>query len=69
VYVPEGPGIAYLRKIAPFVTGLKKPTTEQIEQMFQQMLALIHKKGGFGQHAVVVTSHNRYFGAVPFVDW
>lgn len=69
VYVPEGPGIAYLRKIAPFVTGLKKPSTEQIEQMFQQMLALVHKKGGFGQHAVVVTSHNRYFGAVPFADW
>lgn len=64
-FMPELIGKTYLQRIAPFV----KPTGYTDEQMLEKMLELVKKEGGFGQHAVVVTSDSRYLGEVPFANW
>jgi len=64
-FLPESIGRAYLARIAEFVA----PTGTTPEQMLETMLNLVQHEGGFGQHAVVVTSDSRYLGAVPFSKW
>lgn len=64
-FMPEAIARQYLERIAPFV----KPADLTNDQMVEKMLALVRNEGGFGQHAVVVTSDSRYLGAVPFAKW
>ena len=65
VFLPEEIGRRHLARIAPFV----KPEGVTNEQMLETMLKLVQSEGGFGQHAVVVTSDSRYLGEVPFERW
>lgn len=37
--------------------------------MYRQMVELVRSEGGFGQHAVVVTSDSRYLGEIAFASW
>lgn len=64
-FLPEGVGSNYLRRIAPYV----KPKGVSTEEMYQRMLKLVQSEGGFGQHAVVVTSDSRYLGAINVSAW
>jgi hypothetical protein len=64
-FLPEAVGRAYLTRIAPYV----KPAELTAEQMVETMLQLVQSEGGFGQHAVVVTSDSRFLGEVPFGSW
>lgn len=64
-FLPEAIGRAYLGRIAPFV----KPAELTNEAMLEKMLELVRAEGGFGQHAVAVTSDSRYLGAIPFESW
>lgn len=64
-FLPESIARKYLERIAPFVKTLDLTD----EQMVEKMLSLVQKEGGFGQHAVLVTSDSRYLGAVPFARW
>lgn len=65
VFLPEQVARAHLARIAPFV----KPAGTTNEAMLEKMLELVRSEGGFGQHAVVVTSDSRYLGEVPFERW
>lgn len=67
-FLPEAVGMKFLKRIAPFVSA-KNATAAEIEKMYRQMVEMVRSGGGFGQHAVVVTSDNRYLGEIPFADW
>ena len=68
-FLGEEVGMTHLLQIAPHVTGVKNPTPAQVNKMYRQMVELVRKEGGFGQHAVVVTTDSRYLGAVNFARW
>jgi hypothetical protein len=68
IFTPKGPGMSYLKRVAPFVAKAGS-TPEEILQTYRQMLQTIESEGGFGQHAIVVTSDSRYLGEVPFASW
>jgi hypothetical protein len=67
-FLPEAVGMRYLKRIAPFVSA-KNATAAEIEKMYRQMVEVVRSGGGFGQHAVVVTSDGRYLGEIPFESW
>lgn len=67
-FLPEAVGMKFLKRIAPFVSA-KNATPAEIEKMYRQMVELVRSGGGFGQHAVVVTSDSRYLGEIPFANW
>lgn len=67
-FLPEGVGTAYLKRIAPFVSA-KNASPAEVDAMYRQMVELVRSEGGFGQHAVVVTSDSRYLGEIPFASW
>ena len=69
IFMPEEPGLRYLRRIAPFVAGVGKLAPAEAEAMFKKMVDIVRSEGGFGQKAIVVTSDSRYFGEVPFSQW
>ncbi|HET6505751.1 MAG TPA: hypothetical protein VFG42_03080 [Baekduia sp.] len=58
-------GIPFLQRIAKFVA----PKGTSPELMFLNMWEAVHKEGGFGQHAVVLTKDVRYLGEVPIAQW
>jgi hypothetical protein len=64
-FLPEDVGIPFLNRIAKFVA----PKGVSTEDMVKQMLAVVKKEGGFGQHAVVLTKDVRYLGEVPIALW
>lgn len=64
-FLPEGVGSDYLRRIAPYV----KPKGVGTEEMYQRMLQLVQSEGGFGQHAVVITTDARYLGDLAVAAW
>jgi hypothetical protein len=64
-FLPEDVGIPFLQRIAKFVA----PKGVSTEQMIKEMLAVVKKEGGFGQHAVVLTKDTRYLGEVPIALW
>lgn len=64
-FMPDEVGIPFLQRIAQFVT----PKGESVEATFITMWQAVHKEGGFGQHAVVLTKDARYLGEVPVRDW
>jgi probable HAF family extracellular repeat protein len=64
-FLPEDVGIPFLQRIAKFVA----PKGVSTEQMIKDMLAVVKKEGGFGQHAVVLTKDTRYLGEVPIALW
>jgi hypothetical protein len=64
-FLPEDVGIPFLERIAKFVA----PKGVSTEQMIKDMLAVVKKEGGFGQHAVVLTKDTRYLGEVPIALW
>lgn len=73
-FMPEGAGRTMLRRIAPFVAKIPPGTgpaqrARIIEAQYKQMLHAVRSEGGFGQHAIVVTSDSRYLGAVQFENW
>jgi hypothetical protein len=67
-FLPEGVGLAFLARIAPFVSA-KNATPKAIAKMYHQMVELVRSEGGFAQHAIVVTSDSRYLGDIPFESW
>ncbi len=67
-FLPEGVGMAYLKRIAPFVSA-KNASAAEVDAMYRQMVDLVRSEGGFAQHAVVVTSDSRYLGEIPFASW
>ena len=67
-FLPEGVGMAYLKRIAPFVTA-KNATAAEVNKMYRQLVNTVRSEGGFGQHAIVVTTDSRYLGDVPFASW
>jgi hypothetical protein len=73
-FLPESVGRPLLRRIAPFVAKIPPGTgpaqrARIIEAQYKQMLHAVRSEGGFGQHAIVVTSDSRYLGAVQFASW
>ena len=64
-FLPRTTALRYLRRIAPWVKSGDLTNTE----MLFKMLALVQSQGGFGQRAVVVTRHNRYFGRLNVSEW
>jgi hypothetical protein len=68
-FLAEEVGMGHLLRISPHVIGVRNPTPAQVNKMFRQMVELVRKEGGFGQHAVVVTTDSRYLGAVNFASW
>lgn len=64
-FLPEGPGKAYLSRIAKFVA----PAGTTSEEMLDAMLRTVQSEGGFGQHAVVVTKDTRYLGDLNVSQW
>ncbi|HYO61193.1 MAG TPA: hypothetical protein VEU29_04790, partial [Actinomycetota bacterium] len=68
MFLPEAVGMKFLKRIAPFVSA-KNATAAEVEKMYRQMVELVRSEGGFGQHAVVVTSDSRYLGEIPFESW
>jgi hypothetical protein len=64
-FLPDAIGRAYLARIAKFVA----PAGTTADDMLAKMLRTVEGAGGFGQHAVVVTSDSRFFGEVPFGSW
>jgi phage gp36-like protein len=67
-FLPERVALNLLERIAPFVSKAGS-TMEQIAETYRQLVATAQSEGGFGQHAVVVTSDSRYLGEVPFASW
>jgi len=67
-FLPEGPGLAYLKRIAPFVSGAGA-TPEQIAATYHKLVGIVRAEGGFGQHAVIVTRDSRYLGEIPVASW
>lgn len=73
-FLPETVGRSLLQRIAPFVAKIPPGTgpaqrARIIRAQYEQMLHAVRSEGGFGQHAVVVTSDSRYLGAVQFESW
>lgn len=64
-FLPGNAGRDYLRRIAPFVA----PKGVSADQMYRRMVNLVNSEGGFGQHAVVVTTDSRYLGEVAVTAW
>lgn len=64
-FMPDEVGIPFLQRIAKFVA----PKGTSPELMFLNMWEAVHKEGGFGQHAVVLTKDVRYLGEVPIQQW
>ena len=64
-FLPGGVGRDYLRRIAPFV----KPKGVSSDAMYRRMVNLVNSEGGFGQHAVVVTTESRYLGELAVAAW
>lgn len=64
-FLADEVGIPFLQRIAKFVA----PKGTSPELMFVQMWEAVHKEGGFGQHAVVLTKDVRYLGEVPIQQW
>jgi hypothetical protein len=67
-FQPFGVGSNYLQKVARSLSG-PGASPAAVEKMHKKMLQVVHSEGGFGQHAVVLTSDSRYLGEVPFIDW
>ena len=75
-FLPEIPGLTYLKRIAPNVAKHLIPRSASaaeaaaiIERQYKQMVADVRSAGGFGQHAVIVTSDSRYLGEVNVASW
>ena len=75
-FIPEIPGLAFLKRIAPHVAKHLIPRSASaaeaaaiIERQYKQMVADVRSAGGFGQHAVIVTSDSRYLGEVNVASW
>lgn len=67
-FLPRLVGKSFLKRISPFVAKAGS-TPEQILETYRQLLAAVESEGGFGQHAVLVTSDSRYLGEIPFASW
>jgi hypothetical protein len=73
-FMPENVGRTLMRRIAPFVAKIPPgtgpaQTARIIEAQYKQMLHAVRSEGGFGQHAIIVTSDSRHLAAVPFASW
>lgn len=67
-FLPERPGLAYLARIAPFVSGAGA-TPAEIAATYHKLVGIVRAEGGFGQHAVIVTRDARYLGEIPVTSW
>lgn len=73
-FLPENVGRQVMRRIAPFVAKIPPGTSPAqaariIQAQYKQMLHAVRSQGGFGQHAIIVTSDSRHLAAVPFASW
>lgn len=67
-FLPEGPGLSYLARIAPFVAKAGA-TPAEIAATYHKLVGIVRSEGGFGQHAVIVTRDTRYLGEIPVASW
>ncbi len=67
-FMPEVVGTNLLSRMADSLAG-PNASFDKVFKMYKKMIDLVHANGGFGQHAVIVTTDKRWLGAVPVQEW